>query len=400
MRASSYPFRIAVLFVGGMHQALHIAPVAVELARTDRAEVSAFVMTHDDARALETMLRALGAPSISIIPMLLPWMLEWLMQFRSFKPMSKVIRLFYWNRAIRRHGAILAAERTSTILRQMPGRTPPMIHIPHGTGDRAKGFEPRIALFDHVIVAGEKDRRRMIADNLVTPDRCTVSGAIKIAAVRQLRGADARRLFANDRPVILYNPHFRDSLASWQDFAAPLIDAVVKDGRYNLIVAPHIRRFEQASDELRAEWRSRGVDDRVLIDLSSHRLNDMTYVDAADIYLGDVSSQIYEFLTNPRPAIFIDAHAAEWQDNPDYAMWRFGPVCQTIGAIMHEIETASQRHRGYVGIQRAAIADALGRSGARAPAIAAQQVFEVFARNLATRDAPVRVAADEVIQTS
>jgi CDP-glycerol glycerophosphotransferase (TagB/SpsB family) len=183
-------------------------------------------------------------------------------------------------------------------------------------------------------------------------------------------------LFDNDRPVLLYNPHFDHGLGSWQRFAVPLIEAVVVDGRYNLIVAPHIRMFEMASEIERNAWRQRAVPGQVIVDLDSERLSDMSYTSAADIYLGDVSSQVYEFLTIPKPCVFIDAHGASWADNPDYAMWQFGPVCSDIAQIMAALDHASACHEDYVEVQRRMVADALGDSGDRAAEIAAQQLVE------------------------
>ena len=364
--------RVAVLFIGGMHQALHIAPVAAALAERQGIEVSAYVASAEDADALTILMQRLGAQPLNIIVMTLP---IWLMKLPGFKRASKISRLLYWHREICRHDAILTAERSSTLLKRFPGRTPPMIHIPHGAGDRAKGFEPRLALFDHIIVAGPKDRRRMIAQGLVASEHCSVSGAIKVAACRRMQRNSAP-LFDDDRPVILYNPHFDHSLGSWPRFANALIDAVVAGDRYNLIVAPHIRMFEMASNEQRDVWRRRAVAGRVIVDLDSERLNDMSYTSAADIYLGDVSSQVYEFLTVPKPCIFIDAHGVPWKDNPDYAMWQFGPVCADMAQIINALNHAKQGHSAYVEIQRAMVADALGDRGDRAAEVAAQQFVE------------------------
>ncbi len=364
--------RVAVLFIGGMHQALHIAPVAAALAVRQGIEVSAYVASAEDADALTILMQRLGAQPLNIIVMTLP---IWLMKLPGFKRVSKISRLIFWSRDIRHHDAILTAERSSTLLKRLPGRTPPMIHIPHGAGDRAKGFEPRLALFDHIIVAGPKDRRRMIAQGLVAPERCSVSGAIKVAACRRMQRNSAP-LFDNDRPVILYNPHFDHSLGSWPRFANALIDAVVAGDRYNLIVAPHIRMFETASNEARGVWRRRAVAGRVIVDLGSERLNDMSYTSVADIYLGDVSSQVYEFLTVAKPCIFIDAHGAAWKDNPDYAMWQFGAVCADMAQIIDALDHAKDTHSAYVEIQRAMVADALGDSGDRVAEIAAQQLVE------------------------
>lgn len=364
--------RVAVLFIGGMHQALHIAPVAAALAAREGISVSAYVANADDAVALAALIKRLGAQPLNITVMALP---GWLMKLPGFKRVSKVMRLLFWCRDIRGHDAILTAERSSTLLKRVPGRLPPMIHIPHGAGDRAKGFEPRLALFDHIIVAGPKDRRRMIAQGLVDEARCSVSGAIKVAACRRMQ-RDSAPLFAYGLPVILYNPHFDHSLGSWQRFAQPLIDAVIASDRYNLIVAPHIRMFEMASEAERDNWRRRAVAGRVIVDLDSERLNDMSYTSAADIYVGDVSSQVYEFLTVAKPCIFIDAHGAAWRDNPDYAMWQFGPVCADIRQIMDALDHATERHGDYIAVQRRMVADALGDSGDRAAEIAAQQLVE------------------------
>lgn len=215
----------------------------------------------------------------------------------------------------------------------------------------------------------------MIAQGLVTPEQCSVSGAVKVAACRQMQ-RDSAPLFDNDRKIILYNPHFDHSLASWHGFAAPLIDAVVADGRYNLIVAPHIRMFEMAGEVEREIWHRRAVAGRVIIDLGSERLNDMSYTLAADIYIGDVSSQVYEFLTVAKPCIFIDAHRAAWRDNPDYAMWQFGLVCKNVHEILIALDHAEVQHRAYTDVQRRVVADALGDSGDRAAEVAAQQLVE------------------------
>jgi hypothetical protein len=369
--------RVAVLFIGGMHQALHIAPVTAALDMRDGVEVSAYVTTADDAAALAGLLQRLGSPPLKTVVMTLP---EWFLKLPGVRRVEKVARLLFWGRTIRRYDAILAAERSSTLLKRLPGRTPPMIHIPHGAGDRAKGFDPRHALYDHVIAAGPKVQRRLIAQGAVKPDACTVAGAIKVVACRHLHRSNPPDLFGNDRPIVLYNPHFDHSLSSWGRFADPLISAIVEDGRFNLIVAPHVRMFEMASESQLNKWRARAVPGRVVVDLDSPLLNDMTYTNVANIYLGDVSSQVYEFSTQPRPCIFINAHGVTWQNNQDYANWQFGEVCDEISGVMDAIARASQTHHKYVEMQKAMVADMLGDTSDRAPSIAAEQFMAALKR--------------------
>src|SRR3546814_16149048 len=97
-----------------------------------------------------------------------------------------------------------------------------------------------------------------------------------------------------------------------------------------LVVAPHVRLFAEASDAERAAVAKLAVPGKVMIDLASDRLFDMSYTSGADIYLGDVSSQVYEFLATHRPVLFLDAHVVDWEGDPDYL---FGALADVVSDI-------------------------------------------------------------------
>src|SRR3546814_17702316 len=61
------------------------------------------------------------------------------------------------------------------------------------------------------------------------------------------------------------------------------------------------------------------------IDLGSERSIDMSYTGSADLYLGDVSSQVAEYLYRPRPCVFLNAQGVDWQEDPNYRFWSLGP---------------------------------------------------------------------------
>jgi CDP-glycerol glycerophosphotransferase (TagB/SpsB family) len=83
----------------------------------------------------------------------------------------------------------------------------------------------------------------------------------------------------------------------------------------------------------------------------------MTYMLAADIYLGDVSSQVYEFLLKPRPCIFLNGHSVAWQDNPFYVHWRLGQVIDDVQAdLANALERAFDSHPEFLGRQQEAFA--------------------------------------------
>ena len=349
----------AFLFIGGPHHFMHMAPVAASLSRRENVRVTAYVSDQESAAELQTMLNQLGANSIDIKPLSISSWFDTLGNIIPKWKSWKLVRLLWWCKDIVSADAIVTAERTSTILKKLPGTTPPFYHIPHGAGDRAKGFEKRISLFDHVLVAGPKDRDRMIAEGLLPANQISVTGSVKLAGLRRLQKGKPK-LFGNDRPVVLYNPHFDQSLASFDREARNVIDRLGDDERYNLIVAPHIRLFEEASETQKAEWQKLARPDQILIDLGSERSSDMTYTLGADIYLGDVSSQIYEFISNPRPAIFFNSHKVAWEGDENYRMWQLGDVVESSDDLIAALDRTAERHRHYRPLQEEAALRALG----------------------------------------
>lgn len=338
---------------------MHMAPVAASLSRRENVRVTAYVSDQESAAELQTMLNQLGANSIDIKPLSISSWFDTLGNIIPKWKSWKLVRLLWWCKDIVSADAIVTAERTSTILKKLPGTTPPFYHIPHGAGDRAKGFEKRISLFDHVLVAGPKDRDRMIAEGLLPANQISVTGSVKLAGLRRLQKGKPK-LFGNDRPVVLYNPHFDQSLASFDREARNVIDRLGDDERYNLIVAPHIRLFEEASETQKAEWQKLARPDQILIDLGSERSSDMTYTLGADIYLGDVSSQIYEFISNPRPAIFFNSHKVAWEGDENYRMWQLGDVVESSDDLIAALDRTAERHRHYRPLQEEAALRALG----------------------------------------
>ena len=221
-----------------------------------------------------------------------------------------------------------------------------MIHIPHGAGDRAKSYDARIRHFDNVLVAGEKDKARMIDLGLVSEDNCKVTGYIKPYAVKQI-DTGLPTLFKKTRPTVLYNPHFCKDLSSWQPFGRELLESFSRTPDFNFIFAPHIRLFANASRMLREHIETYAEFENIHVDLGSHFSTDMTYTRLADLYLGDVSSQVYEFLDEPKPCVFIGNRNTQWEDSSDYAHWNYGTVCSSSADVMTALHRANDDHHLY-----------------------------------------------------
>jgi hypothetical protein len=241
---------------------------------------------------------------------------------------------------------LVVPEKTSLILKTHYGLDRlKIVHTRHGAGDRAIGFNPASALFDHILVSGEKIRSRLVADVGVDPGRISVVGYPKFDLHASTR---THALLDDGRPVVLYNPHVSPHLSSWFRMGRRVLDWFVEHDDYQLIFAPHVMLFERSFaltiDKFRIDRPGR-IEDRYLrapnihIDLGSRASSNMTYTNRADIYLGDVSSQIYEFLLTPRPCVFLDAHDTDWSEDKNFAHWRAGPVIDDpdrLGAALAE----------------------------------------------------------------
>ncbi len=309
---------------------------------------------------------------------------------------------------LRGYDVLVVPETTSTLLKTRFGlRRTQLVFVPHGAGDRSIGVSPEIAHFDLVLLPGPKTRDRMLAAGVIADGGYKIVGYPKF---NSSLSADHADLFGNDKPVALYNPHFDPKLSSWYDFGVPLIEYFADQNRYNLIVAPHVmlfRRRIQASLEHRRLRRIRPICEKlsalphIHIDRGSLNSVDMTYTRMADVYIGDVSSQIYEFIERPRPALFLNSHHARWQGNPDYAFWNFGPVVDDMADFPRAFAEAVPLAGSYEQAQQCAFRETFSLDPDQSSASAAADAIVQFAQERSgAMDGVVQDATGKSIQAA
>lgn len=325
-----------------LHQIPHGVPILAALCKRNPAlEIHVFVRGADRAAFLRRLLPAgipgrifwhdLKAPLIASI-------LERL--FGRAVPIERLGTLVRYRKCFAAMDALIVPETTSLFLKKWPRcRSLRLIYIQHGAGDRAVGFKPAIRHFDHVLVAGPKIKSRMVATGIVRPGGYSEVGYPKFDVIHP---GGPPRLFSNDNPVVLYNPHGHPGLSSWFLDGLKVLEHFRTHPDYNLIFAPHVmlfaKRLHLSLDPWHFRWR-REIPARyfsapnIRIDTGSPACVDMTYTRAADIYLGDVSSQIYEFLHKPRPALFLNSHKVTWEGDANYAHWHLGPVIEEVSSL-------------------------------------------------------------------
>ena len=103
------------------------------------------------------------------------------------------------------------------------------------------------------------------------------------------------RLFLNENTTVLYNPHFNEEIGanSWKNFGLSLLEFFKNNKNYNLIFAPHPNLKLAYDLSVVDEFKS---ESNILIDLSSEKLINLYYEPYTDLYVGDNSSQMYEYV--------------------------------------------------------------------------------------------------------
>ena len=345
------------------HQVAHSLPVALALAHSHPEVEVVLASTHPRLSAEVRRLgggEAAGGPPLVELPLTSPAARLAEAALGRLAPVRKLLVYGDHLPFFRGLDLLVVSEKTSLALKGRHGlRDLRIVHTRHGAGDRAIGFDRASAGFDQVLVSGRKIADRLTAEAGLDPARISLVGYPKFDGPP---GRPPPDLFPERRPTVLYNPHASPRLSSWYRWGRGVLDRLAASSRYNLIVAPHVMMFQRPV-ALSVAPPGAAVPGRVLrgfdppahvhVDRGSPAGLDMTWTEAADIYLGDVSSQVYEFLRRPRPAVFLNAHGVRWRGSADYAHWRAGPVVDDLGLLEAALDEAVERHAStYAPVQR------------------------------------------------
>ncbi len=365
------------------HQIAHSLPIALELIKSRAAHITLAVTSP----MLDTEIRRLGGAGLvgadivhlqtrSALSKALVGALDGIIPARKLLIYRDNLDFF------RAFDALVVSEKSSLILKTRYGLEHlKFIHTRHGAGDRAIGFNPESAEFDLILVSGEKIRDRLISDARVPSEKIRITGYAKFDIV----SPEHKPLFADPgRKTVLYNPHPSPHLSSWFRFGAQVLEQFYQSKRYNLIFAPHVMLFARpwtvTIDRLSIAY-ARKPEHRYFaaphmhIDLGSPASTDMTYTNAADLYLGDVSSQVYEFLNRPRPCLFLDAHDTNWQGDPNYRHWTAGPVKTSSDGIIDAVDNSFSSHGSYLANQTQLLHDSFSVTPEAASTRAAKAII-------------------------
>ncbi len=371
------------------HQVRHSAAVIPELIKRYPSVEATVLAT---SNTLSEVVRQVVGPGIdhrcSFVSLKIPaWHRPFARLVDAIIPFSRIDQLYCNKSLIAEFDALVVTEGTSLFLKNLKGLEHlKIIRIDHGGGDRSIGFQPSFAGNDLVLLPGAKQRDRYLELGYLREDQIAVVGYSKFDTINADFAAHPS-LFPDDKPVVLYNPHPEPRLSSWYSLGLEVLEYFYNSKDYNLIFAPHVmlflRRIHISAEGFSARFR-RNLPEKylrcpnILVDTGSTASLDMTYTRAADIYIGDVSSQIYEFLIKPRPCIFLNSHHAAWQGNPDYAFWNFGPVIDSVAVLDTCLRNSQKDHSKYWSMQEQGFRTTFDQHSTPASARAADAIAKVL----------------------
>ncbi|MEJ0100913.1 MAG: hypothetical protein WDO12_14895 [Pseudomonadota bacterium] len=366
---------VAFLFLGETLLIPHLYPVVEELARQDDLIIDLWVVTSVHEELLRKWSKDLGPAHIRIRRAPRFRDLPDYHDGRNPPPADKSLTLAGMLPFLLRAPVTVVAEQTSLwVPTLLPWLRRRFIKLAHGSGTLMARDDIRRRSAWRMPVPSEAEQRQYVQLGF-DPGYVPVVGSVKPTFRHRMH----RELpFPEQRPVVLYNPHWQQHRSSWWSWGREIVQQLVAQNRYNVILAPH-QRLVEGDAELPRILADAARHAHVHSDLDSFAMVDGSYTAAADIYLGDTSSQVIEFLARPRPCLFLNDRRVDWKARGDYVMWQAGEVVETLDEVLPALARAPARHAGFEATQRQIAQQWLGDTSG-APARIATHILEALAR--------------------
>jgi len=363
---------VAFLFLGEMLLIPHLLPIAEALAARGDIPIEAWVSTSAHEELLANWVRGRDV-RVRRAP-----------GFRRVRQASaganpvlpnKLMLLAGMAPILARRPVAVCAEQTSLWLPALLPLRTRFVKTAHGAGSMSARTDRRRRAAALTLVPSEAEGQGLIA-NGVDPAKVHVTGYVKSAFRHR---TPPTTLFSDKRPILLYAPHWQPHRSSWPHWGRHVVERLVACDGWNIIFAPHQRLVENAP-ELRAVLGSVAHLPHVHCDLDSFAMVDGSYTAAADIFIGDTSSQVVEFMATPRPCLFLNPQRTAWQGQSSYAQWRCGQVIDDLDLLLPAIAGARALQPAFEPIQRAFAARQLGDTSGRAAERAAALIARLLER--------------------
>ncbi len=373
--------KICFLYIDEPYNIYHSLSIAIELHRTYRIQVS-ILCTERNHSIIDETLRDNNTTDLKVKIIrpfwhfTFPHYIEIKLQFRH--------QLFLrYRRLLSSYDGIVCSLYNDLLLKQyLYKKNPPkLIFAGHGIANRAYSYDDKIKEFDYILLAGKKEKNIRASLNQLKENSYLLTGYVKYDMCRNLK---TDKIFQNDKPTVLYNPHWLREYSSFYDHGLSILEQFAHNEDYNLICAPHsllTTRNKSLIPKINKYKKYKNIH----IDLRSQNCHDMTYLKISDIYLGDISSQALEFLLHKkRPCLFIDINNLI-KDKYEYHTWALGDVISDSRNITNIIRDMLMDYPDqYQSIQSAILVDLFHQEEKTASAIAAEGIYNYLSKKRAS----------------
>jgi CDP-glycerol glycerophosphotransferase (TagB/SpsB family) len=366
-------YRVGFLALNPPSHLYHLAPIAFELSKMQNISVILYYSTNESLSLLEIISDCYPGNKCQFV-YLQTSLLHRLLRLFKKRPHPRVRNVIAHNRSVLlNHHALVMTDKHMLEFKSSDG--PKYICAYHGAGDRQTAFASRYNDFDLLLIAGRAKWERMQHTGIVDETKGKVVGYPKFDP--PLSSSVPERFFSDNKPVVIYAPHFNTNETSWYSWGLEVLEYFYRNQEFNLIFAPHVMLFSKCNHNLPDKYLKA---ENMLIDVDSIRLSDMSYTKTADIYLGDVSSQVYEFIGyKTRPCLFLNPHNVSWQGKDNFRMWQTGNVVDQIEDLDLAVRTASDRFSTYQAIQEKIVEDTFSTLSTSPGQRAAEAIVDLLA---------------------
>ncbi len=346
---------VAFFFLGETLLIPHLYPVVEELAKQQDLTIDLWVSTSVHEELLAKWTQGLGPATLRIRRAPGYRHLPGFGEGRNPPLPSKLRLLLGMVPHVMRAPVVVSVEQTTLwIPTVLPLRTR-FINVMHGSGTMNSRDSIRRKAAWRMPVPSVSEQQEFLRRGFAA-DKVPVVGSVKATFRNSTRRALA---FPERRPVVMYNPHWQRHRSSWWDWGRQIVRHLVEQDRYNVILAPH-QRLAEGDAELARILADAARHPHVHSDLDSFAMVDGSYPAAADIYLGDTSSQVIEFMARPRPCVFLNNGGIDWRHSAGHVMWEAGEVVEALDGLEAALSRAASVHGEFVSAQQRLVHEWLG----------------------------------------
>ncbi|MEN8247340.1 MAG: CDP-glycerol glycerophosphotransferase family protein [Bacteroidota bacterium] len=344
--------KVGFIYFDEIQHIHHFLSPAVELSRMPGFQVD--ILTYEGKHEyLMSLLKLMGGDRLNIVQHETYFYRKVIEKITGRKQPSALYLYKKHLSNFLKYDALVFTDRTAgeIHIHKQQSMKPYLIQLGHGAGDGIYGYAEAHNMFDLVLVSGQKKYERLNSSFPHRNFKIDVTGYNKFDVVK--KEFTKQDLFGNENPIVLYSPHFKSNLSSWHSDGISILNYFKNNKDFNLIFAPHYNLFnKKGAKESRDSIRGYLGTPNIHVDTGSINSINMRYTLLSDIYLGDVSSQVYEFMIKARPIIYYNTHNIDWENDESYLMWKAGKVIQTIDELDQALRTLNEWPKEFEDEQR------------------------------------------------